>query len=284
MNEWILTYEAPLRASFFIGLFVLLAISEIIAPRLRPANNQLGPKRFKRWFNNFSLIFIASLLLRVILPLSLVGFALLCQQQGWGLFNQDGLQVLQQSPVILLMISLLLLDVIIYWQHRLFHKIPLLWQLHKVHHSDEALDVSSGIRFHPLEIVLSLGLKFLFVFIFGFSPLAIILFEIALNGFSLFNHSNIKLPLKADALIRRLIVTPDMHRIHHSIEKHEQDSNFGFNISIWDRCFNSYREQPEAGQLGIQLGLKEYKQSPKSTQLSQLLIMPFTRISQSQKR
>lgn len=284
MNEWILTYEAPLRASFFIGLFVLLAISEIIAPRLRPANNQLGPKRFKRWFNNFSLIFIASLLLRVILPLSLVGFALLCQQQGWGLFNQDGLQVLQHSPVILLMISLLLLDVIIYWQHRLFHKIPLLWQLHKVHHSDEALDVSSGIRFHPLEIVLSLGLKFLFVFIFGFSPLAIILFEIALNGFSLFNHSNIKLPLKADALIRRLIVTPDMHRIHHSIEKHEQDSNFGFNISIWDRCFNSYREQPEAGQLGIQLGLKEYKQSPKSTQLSQLLIMPFTRISQSQKR
>lgn len=284
MNEWILTYEAPLRASFFIGLFVLLAISEIIAPRLRPANNQLGPKRFKRWFNNFSLIFIASLLLRVILPLSLVGFALLCQQQGWGLFNQDGLQVLQHSPVILLMISLLLLDVIIYWQHRLFHKIPLLWQLHKVHHSDEALDVSSGIRFHPLEIVLSLGLKFLFVFIFGFSPLAIILFEIALNGFSLFNHSNIKLPLKADALIRRLIVTPDMHRIHHSIEKHEQDSNFGFNISIWDRCFNSYREQPEAGQLGIQLGLKEYKQSPKSTQLSQLLIMPFTRITQTQKR
>jgi sterol desaturase/sphingolipid hydroxylase (fatty acid hydroxylase superfamily) len=284
MNDWILNYEAPLRAGLFISLFILLAISELIAPRLRPANNQLGLLRFKRWFNNFSLIFIASLIVRFILPLSLVSFAMLCQQQGWGLFHQDFLLSFQSYPLLVLVISLLLLDLIIYWQHRLFHKLPLLWQLHKVHHSDEALDVSSGIRFHPLEIILSLAIKFLMVFLFGFDPLAILLFEVALNGFALFNHSNIKLPFKVDALIRKLIVTPDMHRIHHSVEKHEQDSNFGFNISIWDRCFRSYREQPKAGQLGIQLGLKEYKQNQKNTQLSQLLIMPFIRANQLQKR
>lgn len=275
MDHWILGYESAIRLSCFFGIFTLMALLEFRFPRLPYDTNKV---RGMRWINNLSLAIIASILTRIILPISLISFALYCQNVDWGLFNQDFfLQSLfpQSSRVVIFITSLILFDFIIYWQHRIFHHIPFLWRLHKVHHSDKEFDVTTGIRFHPLEIICSIAIKFSVVLLFGLSPESIIAFEVMLNALALFNHSNVKIPIAIDYYLRKFIVTPDMHRVHHSQIPMETNSNFGFNISLWDRVFGSYQDQPRLGHENIDLGLKEYIDSEEPKHLTKMLTMPF---------
>lgn len=270
MEHWVLGYESSIRLSFFLGLFVLMAVLEAQFPRRRLAHK---PMRSGRWLHNISLSFLASVLTRIILPISLVSFAIDCQASGMGLFNLPFFD--DTSGLLLFVISLVLFDLIIYWQHRIFHFVPVLWRLHKVHHSDQHFDVTTGIRFHPLEILASIAIKFAVVFIFGLSAESIIAFEVMLNGLALFNHSNVKIPLFIDRHLRKFIVTPDMHRVHHSQIPSETDSNFGFNISLWDHLFGSYQDQPKLGHEGIEIGLREFNKGRKPLQFFKLLMMPL---------
>lgn len=274
MDTWLLSNESQLRLGFFLGMLILMASLEGFLPRRRINNNDFGKSPFRRWFNNLSLITLSSLVVKILLPLSLVNFAILCQKSGWGLLNQGELsELLPVVPSIIL--SLFLFDLIIYWQHRVFHQVPWLWKLHQVHHSDIAIDVTTGIRFHPIEILFSVGIKFAAIFLFGFSAVSIILFEILLNALALFNHSNVRIPLALDKVIRLFIVTPDMHRVHHSCRPDEHNRNFGFNISVWDRIFGSYQNQPNLGHDDMIIGLNKFATSDQPNRLSKLLLMPF---------
>jgi sterol desaturase/sphingolipid hydroxylase (fatty acid hydroxylase superfamily) len=273
MGDWMIDYESTIRLTCFLTLFIVLAIVEVFAPRIQQGNNKAGTVRMLRWSNNFSLIILASVLAKLILPMSLASFALYCQHVSWGLFNQSFFA--QASSGLIFIFSLLLFDFIIYWQHRIFHRVPLLWRLHKVHHSDQAFDVSTGIRFHPLEILLSIAIKFCVVLTFGLPASSIIVFEVILNALALFNHSNITIPF--DRHIRKLIVTPDMHRVHHSQISTELNSNFGFNLSLWDRIFYSYIDQPSKGHKNIDIGLREFSNIKDPNNLVLLLKIPFNR-------
>jgi sterol desaturase/sphingolipid hydroxylase (fatty acid hydroxylase superfamily) len=270
MDHWIFEYESAIRLGCFFGIFALMALLETRFPRLPYTIKKV---RSIRWFNNISLAVIASIFTRILLPISLISFAVYCQTSALGLFNQRSFA--QSNSVFIFIISLILFDFIIYWQHRMFHKIPLLWRLHKVHHSDKSFDVSTGIRFHPLEILLSIAIKFSVVGIFGLTPESIIAFEVLLNALALFNHSNVKIPVTLDYYLRKLVVTPDMHRVHHSQIPKETNSNFGFNISLWDRLFGSYQDQPSLGHENIEIGLKDYIDSDEPNKLTKMLSMPF---------
>ena len=210
-----------------------------------------------------------TVLSRIIAPTGAVGFALFAEKRGWGLFNMVALPVWLE-----LLLALFLLDLAIYLQHRLFHYVPVLWRLHRMHHADLDVDVTTGGRFHPVEILLSLGIKFLVVVPLGAPPLAVLLFEIALNGTSMFNHSNVRVPPAIERLLRWLVVTPDMHRVHHSIVRRETDSNFGFNFPWWDRLFGTYRPQPEAGHEAMTLGIGQFR-DPRELCLDRMLTQPF---------
>jgi sterol desaturase/sphingolipid hydroxylase (fatty acid hydroxylase superfamily) len=274
MDHWIFEYESAIRLACFFGIFTLMALLETRFPRLPYTIKKV---RSIRWFNNISLAFIASIFTRILIPISLISFAVYCQTSALGLFNQDFFSpnLSQSSSVLIFIVSLILFDFIIYWQHRMFHKIPLLWRLHKVHHSDKSFDVSTGIRFHPLEILLSIAIKFSVVGIFGLTPESIIAFEVLLNALALFNHSNVKIPVTLDYYLRKLVVTPDMHRVHHSQIPKETNSNFGFNISLWDRLFGSYQDHPRLGHENINIGLKDYIDSYEPNKLTKMLSMPF---------
>jgi sterol desaturase/sphingolipid hydroxylase (fatty acid hydroxylase superfamily) len=275
MESWIIDHATAIRLSCFFGLFILMAVLEAKLPRRA---HDLKQVRGMRWLNNISLAIIASVITRLILPISLVSFAIVCQNSSWGLFNQaffDQEFLLPINSLTIFIVSLILFDCIIYWQHRIFHYVPFLWRLHKVHHSDQSFDVTTGIRFHPLEILLSIAIKFSVVFILGLSAESIIVFEVMLNALALFNHSNVKIPLGIDYYLRKLIVTPDMHRVHHSQIPQETNSNFGFNISLWDRVFGSYQAQPSLGHDDIEIGLKDYNDSDQPKHLVNLLLMPL---------
>jgi len=206
---------------------------------------------------------------RIVAPTGAVGFALFAEQRALGLFNRVVLPVWLE-----LLLALFLLDLAIYLQHRLFHYVPVLWRLHRVHHADLDVDVTTGARFHPVEILLSLGIKFLVVVPLGAAPLAVLLFEIALNATSMFNHSNVRVEPAIERVLRWLVVTPDMHRVHHSAVRRETDSNFGFNFPWWDRLFGTYRAQPEAGHEGMTLGIEQFR-DPKELRLHRMLVQPF---------
>ncbi len=275
MDTWLLTFETTLRLGIFLTLLILMASLEIRFPRRSPLALHAGKSTLISRFNNLGLAASSTLIMKLLLPLSLASFALYCQNNQWGLLNQPRINALALPGFLTLLTSLLIFDLIIYWQHRLFHKIPIFWQLHKVHHSDINLDVSTGIRFHPIEILLSQLIKFSVIFIFGFSITSVIVFEILLNALALFNHSNVRLPLRLDFWLRKIIVTPDMHRVHHSKIWQEHNSNFGFNISLWDKVFHSYQDQPKLGHQHIDIGLPQYNDSDTPLRFSQLLIMPF---------
>lgn len=198
-----------------------------------------------------------------------MGFALFAEVRGLGILN-----VVSWPRWFEVSLAVAVLDLAIYLQHRLFHHLPLLWRLHRVHHADLDVDVSTGARFHPVEILLSLAIKFLVIVALGASPLAVLLFEIGLNASSMFNHSNVSLPSAVERLLRCLVVTPDMHRVHHSIVRHETDSNFGFNFPWWDRLFGTYRPQPEAGHEKMTLGLEQFR-DPKEQHIGRLITQPF---------
>lgn len=257
--------ENTLRVGFFFSVLVLMAVWETRAPR-----RALTQPRALRWANNLGLVFLNSFILRLIFPAAATGVALFAAEHGWGLLNYYSLPL-----GVSVLISIVALDFIIYLQHVLVHAVPLLWRLHRVHHADLDYDVTTGARFHTLEIILSMLIKFATIVVLGPPVVAVILFEIILNALAMFNHGNVGLPARLDGLLRWFIVTPDMHRVHHSIEDDEANSNFGFNLSCWDRLFGTYREQPRAGHSGMTIGIRKFGSARQAVWISGLLSMPF---------
>jgi sterol desaturase/sphingolipid hydroxylase (fatty acid hydroxylase superfamily) len=260
--------EATIRLSVFLGLFILMAGLETLAPRRRRAL-----PRMRRWFTNWSIQIVDALALRafaIFAPLLAVGVALDAQSSGVGLFNTVGLPLWLEF-----ILAVLILDFAIWLQHLLTHKIPVLWRLHRVHHADRDMDVTTAIRFHPVEILLSMALKIGLVYLIGPAAWAVVVFEVILNGTALFNHANFNLPRPVDAVLRRVLVTPDMHRVHHSVHRSEHDSNYGFALSIWDRLFRTYRAQPEGGHEDMTVGLQW--QDDRSARLGWSLWLPFSK-------
>ncbi len=256
--------EPQIRLGIFIVLFLILAITELFVPR-----RQLEHVKVKRWLTNWIIVIIDSLMLRLIFTGAAVGIALWAEANNYGLFN-----LLNIPAGLAVIISFIILDFAIWFSHWASHKVPLLWAVHRMHHSDVDIDVSTAIRFHPIEIVLSMVWKMLIVVILGAPAIAVLVFEIVLNGTAMFNHSNIKLPLGMDRILRLFVVTPDMHRVHHSIVHNETDSNYGFNLAIWDRIFGTYTDQPEAGHKAMKIGISEW-QDKRPTQLFWSLKVPF---------
>jgi sterol desaturase/sphingolipid hydroxylase (fatty acid hydroxylase superfamily) len=253
-----------LRISIFIGTLLIMAGLELFFPR----RNLTQPKS-QRWATNLSLVLIDSLFLRLLGPISAFAAAEFAMHNNWGILSKFPL------PYYLdIILGIILLDLAIYWQHVLSHKIPLLWRLHRVHHADRDIDVTTGIRFHPIEIILSVFYKCIIIFILGPVTLAVILFEIILNTSALFNHANIALPKTFDKILRSILVTPDMHRVHHSTIPQETNSNYGFCLSFWDKLFNTYNAQPKLEHNTMQIGLTQY-QSEKPNLLSWCLMLPF---------
>jgi len=259
-----LSSEAGIRLVCFVGILSAMSLWEVLAPR----RNHVVQRKL-RWSSNFGLVFINSILMRLIAPLGAVGVALFAQSRGWGLFNQ-----LLLPSFIASVLAVVALDFAIYMQHRLFHAIPTLWRLHMVHHADLDCDVSTGLRFHTVEIVISFGIKSVVVILLGASPVAVLIFEILLNGTAMFSHSNISIPRRLDKLVRKILVTPDMHRVHHSVDSAETNSNFGFNLPWWDFLFRTYRSQPAKGHEEMQIGLPQFRHT-KVQRIGQMLVMPF---------
>ncbi|MEQ1519847.1 MAG: sterol desaturase family protein [Aestuariivirga sp.] len=264
MTEFLLAHEAPVRLAFLFSILAIMAAWEVAAPRRR----QEIP-RLLRWSNNLGVVVIDTLLVRLTFPLLAVGMAVLAAERGWGLLN-----VFDAPGWLAFLLSVLLLDLAIYLQHVMFHAVPALWRLHRMHHADLEFDVTTGLRFHPIEILLSMGLKLALVVVFGPPSVAVLVFEILLNGTSMFNHSNIRLPLGLDRILRLIVVTPDMHRVHHSILPSETNSNFGFNLPWWDRLLGTYRAQPREGHEGMTIGIEQFR-TPRELWLDRMLLQPF---------
>lgn len=260
------SFEGSLRLAIFVAILAAMAGAEALLPR---RERHFG--RPRRWFTNLLIAGIDTFLLRLLFPVAAIGVALLADMRGWGLFNMTSL-----PPWLEGLAAFLALDLAIYGQHVASHKVPVLWRLHRVHHADPDIDVTTGIRFHPVEIILSMLFKMAVVLILGAPAMAVFIFEVVLNGTALFNHANCKLPLGADRLLRLIIVTPDMHRVHHSIIRRETDSNYGFNLSLWDMLFGTYRAQPERGHKDMEIGLPEIRDD-RPTQLLWSLWFPFAR-------
>jgi len=260
-----LLYNEPgIRLVCTLGVFTLMAVLEGRHPRRKRS----FPRR-QRWPNNLGVTLLDALLARIVLPTSAIGLAVIAESYRLGFFNRADL------PAWLEIVgAIILLDLAIYGQHVLFHYVPMLWRFHRMHHADLDLDVTTGTRFHPVEILLSFGIKFVVVGAVGASPLSVLIFEVLLNATSLFNHSNLRLPRGLEWLLRCFVVTPDMHRVHHSILSRETNSNFGFNLPWWDRLFRTYRAQPEAGHDGMTLGLDRFR-DPEELRLGRMLTQPF---------
>ena len=265
MDELISTHEAAIRLGSFLGIFTLMALWEILAPR-----RKLTQSKAARWLNNIGLIVLNTALLRVVFPAAAVGVAGYAELMQWGLFN-----LIEVHPAVALLVSVIVLDAAIYLQHVMFHALPVFWRLHRVHHADLDFDVTTGARFHPIEILLSMLIKFAVIVLLGPPLAAVVIFEVLLNAMSMFNHSNVRLPLALDSVLRRIIVTPDMHRVHHSHLADETNSNFGFNLSLWDRIFGTYRAQPAAGHTDMVIGIDTFRDPAHCVKLSGLLFMPF---------
>jgi sterol desaturase/sphingolipid hydroxylase (fatty acid hydroxylase superfamily) len=239
MNLPVAKNELWIRLGFFFGILIIMFLWEIAAPR-----RHLTTSKMARWFSNLGLVLIDSVIVRLVQPAGLAGLAFLAQQRGWGIFN-----LFEISSLLKIIFGVLILDLAIYLQHVMFHSAPLFWRLHMVHHTDMDIDVTTGVRFHPIEIVLSMGIKMIVVILVGAPPVSVLIFEIILNGTSMFNHGNVHYSQNADSFLRLLVVTPEMHRVHHSTIRWEANSNLGFNFPWWDRLFGTYRDQPAKGHL-----------------------------------
>ncbi|MFA7429800.1 MAG: sterol desaturase family protein [Rhodospirillaceae bacterium] len=259
-----LDHEPLIRLSFFLGVFVLMAVWEVFAPRRRLAH----PRRL-RWTSNLGIVVLNTVVVRVLFPTAAVGAALLAVESGWGAFN-----VLDLPFAVAVVVSVLVLDLAIYLQHVMVHAVPIFWRLHRMHHADLDYDVTTGARFHPLEIVLSMVIKLAVVVLLGAPAEAVLIFEVLLNATAMFNHGNVRLPLWLDAVLRWLVVTPDMHRVHHSSISAETNSNFGFNLPWWDRLFGTYRAQPQLGHEGMEIGLARFRERG-DLRLDRMLVQPF---------
>ena len=257
-------WEPGLRLALFAIVLVVMAVWEVARPR-RP--QQLG--RVSRWPSNLGVVALDTIVVRLVLPMSAVGLAILWEERGWGL-----LQALGSPHWISMIVSLLVLDLAIFGQHVMFHFVPVLWRLHRMHHADQEFDATTGIRFHPIEILLSMGVKFAVIAAFGTPAAAVFVFEVVLNATSMFNHGNVTIPKGWDRALRWVLVTPDMHRVHHSIVTRETNSNFGFNLPWWDYIFGTYVDQPAAGHDGMILGIDQFR-TPEEQRLDRMLTQPF---------
>jgi sterol desaturase/sphingolipid hydroxylase (fatty acid hydroxylase superfamily) len=264
MTDLLLANEPSLRLAFFFGVLVALMLAEAAVPRRRREI-----PRLLRWSGNLGIVVVDTLLLRLAFPVVAVGFAVIAEERGWGLFNAVEVPVWLAFAV-----SLLALDLAIYLQHVMFHAVPALWRLHRMHHADLEFDVTTGLRFHPVEILLSMGLKLAVVAALGPPAVAVLVFEVLLNATSMFNHANLKLPLGLDRVLRWLVVTPDMHRVHHSIHPNETNSNFGFNLPWWDRLLGTYRAQPRDGHEAMTIGIEQFR-TRGDLRLDRMLIQPL---------
>lgn len=282
---------AVIRLSVFLGVFVLMAVLEALLPA-----REAVLSRKTRWLGNLSMVVMGALVSRILLPATLVGVSLWAQQKGIGVFNvlldavpadaSSSNQLLNSGEplnnsstylvhIAIVTLSVLLLDMLIYWQHRLFHTVPMLWRFHKMHHADSHVDTTTGLRFHPVEIAMSLGIKAAAVVMLGVPAIAIVIFEVALNGFALFNHANIRLPQKWDDRIGLVLITQRLHRIHHSQAKNESNSNYGFSVSWWDRLFNSFTPRAAFSDETLPIGQKDVPATKKNASIIALLHLPF---------
>ena len=266
MGDIILSNHVAIRLAVFVLVLAAMALWEALAPRRRPLLTRLA-----RWPHNLGLVALNTLLLRVLFPGAAVGMALYAQSRGWGL-----LSAIDVSDWILVPVCVLLLDLAIYLQHVMFHAVPLFWRFHRMHHADLDFDVTTGARFHPVEIIASMLIKFAVIIVLGPPALAVFLFEVLLNASSMFNHSNARIVPAIDRILRWLVVTPDMHRVHHSIEDDETNSNFGFNLPWWDRLFGTYRDQPRAGHTEMTIGIAGFREPHVCDHLPGMLLIPFS--------
>jgi len=265
INEYVMANEKVIRMGFFFGILVVMALWELLAPR-----RALTVSKTVRWVNNLGLVFFNSFLLRLIFPAAAVGMAAFASSQGWGIFNY------YETPFWLAaLVSVIAMDFIIYLQHVMVHAVPALWRLHRMHHADLDFDVTTGARFHPIEIILSMLIKFATIVVLGPPVVAVVIFEVLLNATAMFNHGNVRLPLRLDKVLRWIVVTPDMHRVHHSVEDDEANSNFGFNLPWWDRLFGTYRDQPRAGHEGMKIGIRKYREPKEVSWFPGMLLLPF---------
>ena len=261
----LLDYEVLIRLSAFSSIFVIMSILEVISPK-----RTLSINKSKRWINNIAIVIFNSIVIRIFFPTAAVGVAIWAQDQQFGLFYSLNIPYYLSIPL-----TIILLDLVIYFQHIMFHITPLFWRFHRVHHIDQDIDVTTGLRFHPFEIILSLLIKFFAIVLIGIPAISVVLFEVILNATSMFNHSNIHIGKTFDHWLRMILVTPDMHRVHHSTITKETNSNYGFNLSIWDRLFKTYRAQPKEGHQQMKIGLSQYRNKNQTQQILPMLWFPF---------
>ncbi|MFW7379754.1 MAG: sterol desaturase family protein [Oligoflexus sp.] len=266
LGDAIMKNEPLIRLIFFTGVLGIMIVWEYLSPK-----RCYQYPRLQRWPANFTVIAVDTIFLRLLFPTAAVGIAILGEERSWGLLNN-----IELAFWLKVIIAIIVMDLAIYFQHVLFHAVPGLWRLHRMHHADLEIDVSTGLRFHPLEIILSMLIKLMVVTALGSPAIAVLIFEILLNATSQFNHSNIALPKQVDTWLRWLVVTPDMHRVHHSILAKETNSNFGFNLPLWDRIFGTYRDQPVKGHEGMTIGIDQFR-TKRDLRIDQLLIQPFRR-------
>ncbi|MBI2312158.1 MAG: sterol desaturase family protein [Betaproteobacteria bacterium] len=265
INAFVQAHEVAIRLGAFFGIFALMALWEILAPRRR-----LSVSKPKRWLNNLGVVVLNSVVVRLLFPAAAVGVAAFAASHGWGIFNY-----LQAPFWAAVALSFVAMDFAIYLQHVMFHAVPVLWRLHRMHHADLDFDVTTGARFHPIEIVLSMLIKFAVIVVLGAPVLAVVLFEVVLNGTAMFNHGNVRLAGALDRRLRWVLVTPDMHRVHHSIEEAESNTNFGFNLSLWDRLFGTYTAAPRLGHEGMAIGVRGFRDERQCATLPGMLAIPF---------
>jgi sterol desaturase/sphingolipid hydroxylase (fatty acid hydroxylase superfamily) len=266
MSAFLLAHEPAVRLGAFVAVLAAMALWELAAPRRR-----LSLPRSRRWPANLALVVLNTAIVRLLLPAAAVAVALAGEANGWGLLNRYEL-----PPWTAIVAGVVALDLVIYLQHVVFHAVPVLWRVHRMHHADLDLDVTTGARFHPVEIVLSMLVKFAAVAALGVPAVAVLAFEVLLNASSMFNHANVRMPAALERVLRWLVVTPDMHRVHHSVVREETNSNFGFNLPLWDRLFGTYRAQPRAGHESMAIGVPEWRQPAQCSTLTGMLAIPFT--------
>jgi sterol desaturase/sphingolipid hydroxylase (fatty acid hydroxylase superfamily) len=261
----LLAIEPALRLSAFLAVLSVMAGWELFAPR-----RALKLPRRSRWPANLGMVALNTVIVRLLFPAAAVGVALAAEDRGWGLLHQPGVPAWAAMAA-----GIALLDLAVYLQHVMFHAVPALWRLHRMHHADLDIDFTTGARFHPVEIVLSMLIKFAVIAALGVPAAAVVLFEVLLNATSMFNHGNVRVPAAIEPALRWLVVTPDMHRVHHSIERDETNSNFGFNLSLWDRLFGTYRAQPRAGHQAMTIGIPDFREPGDCAGIAGMLRMPF---------
>ncbi len=264
-EQWVMANEPAIRLFFFVGVFAAVALWEWKRPR-----RERLLSRVQRWSHNIGLVVLNTVLLRLLFPMAAVGVAMVAAESGWGLLNQS-----EWGSGLKIVVAVVAMDFVIWLQHVMVHAIPLLWRLHRVHHADLDYDVTTGARFHPIEIILSMLIKFATIMLLGPPVVAVVLFEVILNAMAMFNHGNIRLPEALDQGLRLLLVTPDMHRVHHSVEEDEANANFGFNLSIWDRLMGTYVAQPKAGQEQMVIGIHHFQDGDEVNKLPGMLMLPF---------